>query len=142
MATTTRGGTRSRSSTTTAKTRSTPSRLTSSRSTSSRDSSGSFLSTVRERPFAAAALAVGAAGASAFLWAKRAQLTEQVGNLSDAISDRFSGSDTSEPTGMDPASEIKSQKMSSPTTTGKKGRKAWSIDPMMEEQSAVGAISY
>ena len=139
MATTNRGGTSRGHST--AKTRSTPSRSTASRSTTSRDS-GSFLATVRERPFTAAAIAAGAAGASAFLWAKRAQLTEQVGILSDAISERFSGNEASEPTGVDQASEFKPQKMSSPSSSGKKGRKASATDPMMEEQSAVGAISY
>lgn len=141
MATTKRGGT-SRDRSTTAKSRSTPSRSTSSRnSAKSRDTSGSFLAAVRERPFAAAAIAAGAAGASAFLWARRAQLTEQVNTLSDAISERFSGADANEPTGLDPATEYQARKLS-PPASGKKGRKASATDPMMDEQSAVGAISY
>jgi hypothetical protein len=140
MASTKSGGTTRGRSTTTAKSRSTPSRATSSSSRST--SSGSFLAAVRERPIAAAAIAAGAAGASAFLWARRAQLTEQVNNLSEAISERWSGNDASEPTGADPASEFGSQKFSAPSSSGKKGRKASATDPMMEEQSAVGAISY
>lgn len=124
MATTKSGGT-SRSSSTPAKTRSTPSRSTTSRgASSSRGNSGSFLSVVRDRPFTAAAIAAGAAGASAFLWAKRAQLTEQVNNLSEAIGEKFSSTAT--------ATEL---------PVGET-RKASATDPMMEEQSAVGAISY
>ena len=141
MATTKRGGT-SRDRSTTAKSRSTPSRSTSTRnSATSRETSGSFLAAVRERPLAAAVLAAGAAGASAFLWARRAQLSEQVNTLSDAISERFSGADANEPRGLDPATEYRAQKLT-PPSAGKKGRKASAIDPMMEEQSAVGAISY
>ena len=51
--------------------------------------SSSFISAVRERPLAAAGIAAGAAGAGAFLWAKRAQLTEQVHALSDALAERW-----------------------------------------------------
>src|SRR3954452_5041225 len=37
----------------------------------------------RERPFAAAAAAAGAAAAGLFLWSKRAQISNQLSNLSD-----------------------------------------------------------
>jgi hypothetical protein len=40
---------------------------------------------VRERPFAAAAAAAGAAAAGLFLWSKRAQISQQLSNLSDQI---------------------------------------------------------
>ncbi|MFL6744600.1 MAG: hypothetical protein ACJ8EO_01075, partial [Sphingomicrobium sp.] len=40
---------------------------------------------VRERPFAAAAAAAGAAAAGLFLWSKRAQISNQLSNLSDQI---------------------------------------------------------
>ena len=40
---------------------------------------------VRERPFAAAAAAAGAAAAGLFLWSRRAQISEQLSNLSDQI---------------------------------------------------------
>ena len=39
----------------------------------------------RERPIAAAATAVGAAAAGLFLWSKRAQISDQLSNLSDQI---------------------------------------------------------
>lgn len=39
----------------------------------------------RERPLAAAATAAGAAAAGLFLWSKRAQIGEQINNLSDQI---------------------------------------------------------
>ena len=37
----------------------------------------------RERPFAATAAAAGAAAAGLFLWSKRAQISDQLSNLSD-----------------------------------------------------------
>ena len=40
---------------------------------------------VRERPFAAAAAAAGAAAAGLFLWSRRAQISDQLSNLSDQI---------------------------------------------------------
>ena len=40
---------------------------------------------VRERPIAAAAAAAGAAAAGLFLWSRRAQISNQLGNLSDQI---------------------------------------------------------
>lgn len=42
---------------------------------------------VRERPIAAAAAAAGAAAAGLFLWSKRSQISQQLSNLSDQISD-------------------------------------------------------
>ena len=39
----------------------------------------------RERPIAAAAAAAGAAAAGLFLWSKRAQISNQLSNLSDQI---------------------------------------------------------
>ena len=41
----------------------------------------------RERPIAAAAAAAGAAAAGLFLWSKRSQISDQLGNLSDQIND-------------------------------------------------------
>ena len=41
----------------------------------------------RERPFAAAAAAAGAAAAGLFLWSKRTQISNQLSNLSDQISE-------------------------------------------------------
>src|SRR3954447_12868322 len=39
----------------------------------------------RERPIAAAAAAAGAAAAGLFLWSKRAQISDQLSNLSDQV---------------------------------------------------------
>jgi hypothetical protein len=41
----------------------------------------------RERPIAAAAVAAGAAAAGLFLWSKRAQISDQLSNLSDQFSE-------------------------------------------------------
>jgi hypothetical protein len=52
----------------------------------------------RERPLAAAAAAAGAAAAGLFLWSKRAQISDQLSNLSDQIGewkdDMMSSEDT------------------------------------------------
>jgi hypothetical protein len=42
---------------------------------------------VRERPLAAAAAAAGAAAAGLFLWSRRAQISNQLSNLSDQLGD-------------------------------------------------------
>ena len=50
--------------------------------------SGSFggvMDMARERPVAAVAAAAGAAAAGVFLWSKRAQISDQLGPLSDQI---------------------------------------------------------
>jgi hypothetical protein len=63
---------------------------------------------VRERPFAAAAAVAGAAAAGLFLWSKRAQISNQLSNLSDQIgewTENFSsGDDTAGLTTTPPAS--------------------------------------
>jgi hypothetical protein len=45
------------------------------------------MDSARERPMAAAATAAAAVGAGVFLWSKRNQISEQLSNLSDQISD-------------------------------------------------------
>jgi hypothetical protein len=47
---------------------------------------------VRERPIAAAAAAAGAAAAGLFLWSRRAQISNQLSNLSDQIGEWTSNS--------------------------------------------------
>ena len=42
---------------------------------------------VKERPLAATAAAAGAAAAGLFLWSKRAQISDQLNNLSDQFSE-------------------------------------------------------
>ena len=46
-----------------------------------------WIDTARDRPIAAAATAAAAVGAGVFLWSKRNQISEQLSNLSDQISD-------------------------------------------------------
>ena len=49
--------------------------------------SSGWIDTARDRPIAAAATAAAAVGAGVFLWSKRNQISEQLSNLSDQISD-------------------------------------------------------
>jgi hypothetical protein len=49
--------------------------------------SSGWRDTARERPIAAAATAAAAVGAGVFLWSRRNQISEQLSNLSDQISD-------------------------------------------------------
>src|SRR5919107_482841 len=53
--------------------------------------SGGVMDLARERPFAAAAAAASAAAAGLFLWSKRAQISDQLSNLSDQIGEWRSG---------------------------------------------------
>jgi hypothetical protein len=55
------------------------------RSSSSRSDDWGVTELVRERPLAAAAAAAGAAAAGLFLWSKRAQISNQLSNLSDQV---------------------------------------------------------
>jgi hypothetical protein len=56
-------------------------------SRSSRNDEWGVTELVRERPIAAAAAAAGAAAAGLFLWSKRSQISQQLSNLSDQISE-------------------------------------------------------
>ena len=58
---------------------------TSNRGRSSRSTDWGVTELVRERPLAAAAAAAGAAAAGLFLWSRRAQISNQLSNLSDQI---------------------------------------------------------
>lgn len=122
---------------------------------------GSFVKAIRARPYAAAAIAAGAAGASAFLWAKRALIGEQAGVAGDKfgeladrastlrgkINDRFFAAEDNSDVG--PASAAKADRM----TSGRRSKRSQSdiaaeelslkqIDPMVAEQSKVGAVAY
>ncbi|WP_395001268.1 hypothetical protein [Sphingomonas sp.] len=91
---------------------------------------GGFIEAVKARPLTTAAIAASAAGASAFLWAKRTQLADQVSKLSDAINERFA-SDDSASTGMVSATDYDAA-----TSSASKGRKnKGSVDPMVAKQS-------
>lgn len=54
--------------------------------------SNGLIDMARERPVAAAAAAAGAAAAGLFLWSKRAQISDQIADLSDQISEWREGS--------------------------------------------------
>src|SRR5215208_6863384 len=58
----------------------------------------------RERPIAAAAAAAGAAAAGLFLWSRRAQISDQLGNLSDQIGEWTNGNSGSFAAGDDTGS--------------------------------------
>jgi len=110
-------------------------------------SSGGVLDLARERPFAAAATAVGAAAAGLFLWSKRSQISDQLTNLSDQISEwsenargedgfigrNFKGSDDLDQS--DIAEEAMTLK-----ATGKKTKRP--VDPTVENQTKAGAVAY
>lgn len=49
--------------------------------------SNGWRETARERPVAAAAAAAAAVGAGVFLWSRRNQISDQISNLSDQVSD-------------------------------------------------------
>jgi hypothetical protein len=49
--------------------------------------SNDWMDSVRDRPIATAAIAAASVGAGVFLWSKRNQISEQISNLSDQISD-------------------------------------------------------
>ncbi len=49
--------------------------------------SGSWVDAAKDRPMTTAAAAAAAVGAGVFLWSKRNQISEQLSNLSDQISD-------------------------------------------------------
>ena len=68
------------------------------RDSEGRFASGSFIDAMRDRPYATAAVAAGAAAAGAFLWARRDQISEIAS------------------TGMDKLSEFKSERMGSDPT--------------------------
>jgi hypothetical protein len=46
-----------------------------------------IMSTARDKPFATAAAVGGAVAAGVFLWSRRNQISDQIGNLSDQISE-------------------------------------------------------
>ena len=49
--------------------------------------SGGWMDAAKDRPMTTAAAAAAAVGAGVFLWSKRNQISEQLSNLSDQISD-------------------------------------------------------
>ena len=77
--------------------------------------SGGVLDLAREKPIAAAAVAAGAAATGLFLWSKRAQITDQLTNLSDQINEwgqerGFIGGDDTDTAGLTTASSPKANR--------------------------------
>src|SRR5439155_18660575 len=78
----------------------------------------------RDRPFAAAAAAAGAAAAGLFLWSRRAQISNQLSNLSDQIgewSENWNSGD-GQFGSMDDTAGLTSSPSSSRSSGGGKGR--------------------
>ena len=75
--------------------------------TSSRQFGSGVMEMARERPMAAAAAAAAAVGAGVFLWSRRNQISDQLSDLSDQISEwsqNFTaGDDTGDNLGFDEA---------------------------------------
>lgn len=106
-----------------------------SRSKQSEGGIGGFIEAVKQRPLASAAIAAGAAGASAFLWAKRSQITDQITELT--------GSDEQAGTGGSSGNDLTSGSSSATTGTRRRGRPSKaSLDSTSDDQTEVGAIAY
>ena len=89
--------------------------------------SSDWMDTVRERPMASAAAAAAAVGAGVFLWSKRNQISDQLGRLSDQISDWTEGSSNRElamTEGPNESSAIESSRATGSRSTGSGGRTA------------------
>jgi len=104
-------------------------------------SSWGVMDLARDRPVAAAAATVGAAAAGLFLWSKRAQISEQLSNLSNQIGewregmqsgDGFVGNELSDQS--DIAEEALTLKQ-----TGRKTKRP--SDPTVEAQMKAGAVA-
>ena len=106
--------------------------------------SGGVMDLARERPLAAAAVTAGAAAAGLFLWSKRTQISDQLSNLSDQMSEwsqNMRSSDSSAFFGGDTRdqSDIAEEAMTL-KATGKKTKRP--TDSTVEQQTKAGAVSY
>lgn len=107
-------------------------------------SSGGVFDLARERPLTAAAVTAGAAAAGLFLWSKRTQISDQLSNLSDQVSEWsqnirsgevsafFSGDSRDQSDIAEEALTLKS--------TGKKTKRP--VDSTVEQQTKAGAVAY
>ena len=109
-------------------------------------SSGGVMDLARERPFAAAATAVGAAAAGLFLWSKRSQISDQISNLSDQLgewTENMRGSEDWTSGGSSSGGQSQSDFSAEALTlksTGKKTKRP--ADPTVEAQTKAGAVAY
>ena len=106
--------------------------------------SSGMMDMARERPFTAAAVTAGAAAAGLFLWSKRTQISDQLSNLSDQVSEwsqnmrsgegsaLFGGNSRDQSDIAEEALTLKS--------TGKKTKRP--VDSTVEQQTKAGAVAY
>jgi hypothetical protein len=88
-----------------------------------------MMSTVRDNPITAAAAVGGAVAAGVFLWSRRSQISDQISNLSDQISewrDGMGSSDTEWGADEGGSSESFMANSSSGSTSSKRGKKSQS----------------
>jgi hypothetical protein len=105
--------------------------------------SGGVVDMARERPFTAAAVTAGAAAAGLFLWSKRAQISDQLSNLSEQMSEWSQNMRSGESSAFFGDSRDQSDIAEEALTlksTGKKTKRP--ADPAVEEQTKAGAVAY
>ena len=115
--------------------------------------SGGWIGTAKERPFTAAATIGGAVAAGVFLWSRRNQISDQISDLSDQLSEwrEGIGSDSESDIGRDSfmarsnrggrksQSEIAEEALTL-KETGKKSKRGG--DATIDQQTQVGAVAY
>ena len=104
--------------------------------------SSDWMDSVRERPIASAAAAAAAVGAGVFLWSKRNQISEQIGRLSDQISDwseqrGWSGSSDSEMAMADDSSQSSSTGSRSGSSSGRSAKSRTSAGRAMPQSTTM-----
>ena len=106
--------------------------------------SGGVLDMARERPLAAATAAVGAAAAGLLLWSKRTQISDQLSNLSDQVSEwsqsMRSGEGSAFFSGDSRDQSDIAEEALTLNSTGKKPKRP--VDSTVEQQTKAGAVAY
>ncbi len=98
-----------------------------------RQSGTEFIAAVRQRPLASAAIAAGAAGAGAFLWAKRGQISDQFSDLTESVSERFGSQGGTQSGGIATSNGLGSN---AGTATPP------SVDPVIGDELETGSVAY
>ena len=81
-----------------------------------------MMSTARDNPIATAAAVGGAVAAGVFLWSRRSQISDQISNLSDQISEWRDGMGSS--SDFSDNSDIATEPFMASATSGKRGKKS------------------
>ena len=106
--------------------------------------SGGMLDMARERPLAAATAAVGAAAAGLFLWSKRTQISDQLSNLSEQMSEWSQNMRSSEGsaffTGDNRDQSDFAEEAMTLKSTGKKTKRP--TDPTVDQQTKATSVAY